>query len=134
MGFKKIAVTIIGLNASAISEIRDVESKYGGVKIAVFSTCNTLVEGSDVEHLKKADIVCASASKIVREKIGSHALMQLGISIPVFILTKLGKKLALTYLSNVDVPLVVSRAKLPYIVEEKQPKLKVQHPWSSTYR
>jgi len=123
MGFKRIAVTVIGLNAGDIPEIRRIEGKHRDVKIAVFSTCNTLVAESDIPHLKMADIVCASASKLVREKIGPMALMQMGVSIPVFVLTEFGKKLALTYLMKMRCSFVAFRAKMPYIVNEKQPVL-----------
>jgi hypothetical protein len=34
--------------------------------------------------IAKADIACASASKIIRNEIGKKALLQLGVAIPVF--------------------------------------------------
>jgi len=123
MGFRKIAVTIIGLNARDIRKIREFEKRVN-VKIAVFSTCNTLVSEEDISYLEAADIVCSSASRLVRDRIGSKALMQMGVSIPVFILTEFGKKLALTYLEKMRSSFVVFRAKMPYIVKEKQPILK----------
>ncbi|RLE89151.1 MAG: hypothetical protein DRJ49_03910 [Thermoprotei archaeon] len=127
MGFKRIAVTVIGCNAKDITEIRDLQWSYGKVKIAIFSTCNTLIKEEDLVHLEKADIVCASASKLVRARIGPKATLQLGVSIPVFVLTELGRRLAFTYLMNTDMKLVIFRAKMPYIVEEKQPKLAKDH-------
>ena len=123
MGFRKIAVTVIGPMAEDISAIRDLEARHEGVKVAVFSTCNTLVRPEDIKHLEKADVVCSSASRLIRERIGPRALMQLGVSIPVFILTELGKKLALTYLMKTKARFVAFRARMPYIVEEKQPEL-----------
>ena len=123
MGFKRIAVTVIGLNAGDIPEIRRIEGAHRDVKIAVFSTCNTLVAESDIPRLKMADIVCASASRLVRERVGPAALMQMGVSIPVFVLTEFGKKLALTYLMKMRCSFVAFRARMPYIVDEKQPVL-----------
>lgn len=124
MGFKRIAVTVIGPRARDIPKIRRIERRHENVKVAVFSTCNTLVRPEDVECLEMADFVCSSASKIVRERIGPKAKMQLGVSIPVFILTDFGKALALTYLMRVKANLVVFRARMPYIVEGKQPVLR----------
>ena len=123
MGFKRIAVTVIGPMASDIERIRELEGEAGGVEVAIFSTCNTLVREGDVKYLLMADLVCSSASKVVREQVGPRAIAQLGIYIPVFILTELGKRLALTYLMEVGSGLVISRARLPYIVEGKQPIL-----------
>jgi len=121
MGFKRIAVTVIGPRARDIPRIREIESRHRGVRVVIFSTCNTLVRSEDVECLEKADFVCTSASKLVRERIGPKAIMQLGVSIPVFVLTSIGKRLALTYLMHADMSLVVFRARMPYIVESRQP-------------
>ena len=123
MGFKRIAVTVIGPRAHEIAGIRALEKAREGVRVAIFSTCNTLVREEDLPFLEQADVVCSSASRLIRERIGPKALMQLGVSIPVFILTQLGKELALEYLKHVRATLVVFRARMPYIVEEKQPIL-----------
>ncbi|RLE58572.1 MAG: hypothetical protein DRN53_08135 [Thermoprotei archaeon] len=106
-----------------MTKIRNIQQRYKKVEIAIFSTCNTLVKEEDLVHLEKADVVCSSASKLIRERIGPKAILQLGVSIPVFILTELGRRLAFTYLMNTDIKLVIFRAKMPYIVEKKQPKL-----------
>jgi len=123
LGFQKIAVTIASFQSEAITRIREFEEKNKKAEIAVFSVCNTCANKEDIEHLLKADIVCASASKLVRRLVGSKAQMQLGVSIPIFALTKLGKNLLLAHLSKLDDKLVVFRSrKLPYTVEEKAPK------------
>lgn len=122
-GFKRVAVTVIGPMASEIKELRDLERQYS-VKLAIFSTCNTLAEEKDIEYIKLADVVCASASRLLMEKIGRMALMQLGIHIPVFILTEFGKKITLRYLEKVRSPILISRVKPPYLVEEKLPELR----------
>ncbi len=124
LGFKRVAVSVAGFQAEAISEIRKIE-KIADVKVLVFSVCNTCVSKENVRHIAKADIACASASKILRKEIGSKALMQLGVSIPVYALTKKGKRLVLAYLAEFKDKLVVFRTKkLPYHVEEKGPRLK----------
>ena len=120
MGFKRIAVTVIGPMAHEIEELRAI----GSVKLAIFSTCNTLVKEEDIPHLEKADIVCASASRVVIERIGPKALIQLGIHIPVFVLTSFGKAIALRYLEGMRSPILISRSRLPFLKEDALPRLR----------
>ncbi len=124
LGFKRIAVSVAGFQAKAISKIREFETSPK-TDVLVFSVCNTCVDRSAVKHIAKADIVCASASKILRTEIGSRALMQLGMTIPVYTLTDKGKRLVLAYLTEFSYKLVIFRtSKLPYQAENKGPKLK----------
>jgi len=124
LGFKRVAVSVAGFKAEAISEIRSLEAKEGA-DVLIFSVCNTCVDESNVEHIAKADIACASASKILRNEIGKKALLQLGVAIPVFALTEKGKRLVLAYLEAFKDKLVVFRTgRLPYDVESRNPKLK----------
>ncbi|MEM2106116.1 MAG: DUF2099 family protein [Candidatus Bathyarchaeia archaeon] len=123
MGFKRIAVTVAGFQAEAISEIRRFEEKVK-TDVLVFSVCNTCVDDSAVPHIAKADIACASASKVLREKIAAKALIQLGVTIPVYALTDEGKRLVLEYLLEFGEKLVVFKvSRLPYNVEGKGPRL-----------
>jgi putative methanogenesis marker protein 8 len=124
LGFKRIAVTVASFFSQSMEEIRKIEMEKG-INVAIFSVCNTCASEEDVERiLAYADIVCASASKLIREKVGPKALMQLGVTIPVFALTKSGKNLMLAYLKNFNDKLVVFRIrKLPYLVEGKGPKI-----------
>ena len=124
LGFKRVAVSVAGFQAKAISEIRKFEASTS-VDVLVFSVCNTCVGNEDVAHIAKADVACASASKLLRAEIGKKALLQLGVTIPVFALTEKGKRLVLTYLAEFKDKLVVFRiSKLPYQVENKGPKPK----------
>jgi len=124
LGFRRVAVSVAGFQSKAISEIRSLEA---GEKadVLVFSVCNTCVGERDVKHIAKADVVCASASKILRNRIGEKAMAQLGVAIPVFVLTEKGKKLILAYLETFKDKLVIFRTgNLPYEVENRSPKLK----------
>lgn len=124
LDFKRVAVSVAGFQAKAISEIRAIEA-HAKADVLVFSVCNTCVDKVTVEHIVKADVVCASASKILREQIGTKALLQLGVTIPVYALTEKGKRLVLAYLSEFKEKLVVFRTgKLPYYVAAKSPILK----------
>lgn len=123
-GYKRIAVSVAGFQAEAISNIRKVEADTGS-DVLVFSVCNTCVSNVHVRHIAKADIACASASKMLRKEIGKRALLQLGITIPVYALTEKGKKLIMAYLAEFKHNLVVFRTgKLPYLAEGKGPLLK----------
>lgn len=125
LGYKRIAVTVAGFNSGSIEAIRRIE-KERNLSVAIFSVCNTCVTREDAERIALgADVVCASASKIVREVVGSRALMQLGVAIPVFALTSLGKRLLLSYLARFEDRIVAFRVhNLPYLVEGRGPKLK----------
>ena len=123
LGFRRVAVSVAGFQSKAISEIRrlEVDAK---AEVLIFSVCNTCVSKSDVKHIAKADFVCASASKILREEIGKKAILQLGVTIPVYALTDRGKRLVLAYLQEFKDRLVIFRTgKLPYDVKGKGPRL-----------
>jgi putative methanogenesis marker protein 8 len=125
-GFKHVAVSVAGFQAKAISEIRKLEADEKA-DVLIFSVCNTCVGNADVKHIAKADVACASASRILRSKIGKKALMQLGTAIPVYALTSKGKKLVLAYLTELKDKLVIFRTrKLPYQVAKVGPRLKVK--------
>jgi putative methanogenesis marker protein 8 len=124
LGYERVAVSVAGFQAKIISEIRQFEAN-AEVDVLIFSVCNTCVCNANVVHIAKADIACASASKILRTKIGKKALLQLGMTIPVYALTEKGKRLILAYLAEFKDKLVIFRTnKLPYIVGNKGPKLK----------
>jgi len=126
LGFRRVAVTVAGFQAEAISYIKSLEASEKA-DVLVFSVCNTCVGEDAVEHVVKADIVCASASKILRKEMGKRALLQLGVAIPVFALTEKGKKLVLAYLAEFKDKLVIFRTeKLPYEAEGRGPKLKTE--------
>lgn len=125
MGYKRIAVTVAGFQAKQITEIKQLGKKLG-LEAIVFSVCNTCTSMSDMKHVAKADIVTASASALIRKHIGPKALMQLGVTIPVFALTDEGRKTMLAYLSRFNQKIVAFRAHLPYIVKTRGPTLKAQ--------
>ena len=124
LGFKRVAVSVAGFQAKAISEIRKFEAS-AEADVLVFSVCNTCVSNADVTHIAKADVACASASKLLRSEIGKKALLQLGVTIPVYALTDKGKRHILAYLAEFKDKLVVFRTdKLPYQAKGRGPRLK----------
>jgi len=123
LDFKEIAVTVPSFQAGEIAEIRKIEEKEG-VNTTVFSVCNTCATEEDATYIEAADIVCASASQILRERIGPKALMQIGVTIPIFALTQRGKKVVLNYLTRFNDKIVAFRSRLPYLVDGRGPTLK----------
>ncbi len=124
LGFRRAAVSVAGFQSKVISEIRRLEADVKA-DVLIFSVCNTCVGEADVRHIAKADVVCASASKMLREEIGKKALLQLGVTIPVYALTDKGKRLILAYLTEFKDRLVIFRTGgLPYEVDGKGPRLK----------
>ena len=123
-GAKHVAVSVASFQAKAISDIRRLE-KTRGKEAVIFSVCNTLAKKSDVKHIAKADIACASASTILRNAVGSKALLQVGVTIPVYALTARGKELVLDYLAVFKDKLVAFRtSKLPYEIQKRGPERK----------
>jgi putative methanogenesis marker protein 8 len=124
LGHKHIAVSVAGFQAESIDEIRDLE-RGAGVDVLIFSVCNTCARAAHVKHIAKADIACASASRLLRTKIAPRALLQLGTTIPVYALTLKGKKLVLDYLAHFNEKLVTFRTRaLPYQAKNRGPRIR----------
>jgi len=123
LGHRRIAVTVASFNSDSIEKIRRIE-KERAIRTVIFSVCNTCAGEGDVNRiLMGADVVCASASRLVRERVGPRALLQLGLTIPVFALTSFGKELLLSYLMEFSESIVAFRTRrMPYIVEGRGPK------------
>jgi putative methanogenesis marker protein 8 len=127
LGSRRIAVSVAGFQAKAVSEIRLLEAS-AKANVLVFSVCNTCIGETQVKHIAKADIACAGASKILRQRIGTKALMQLGVTIPVFALTERGKRLILAYLTQFKDKLVIFKTnQSPYKAKDRGPKLKAMN-------
>jgi len=92
---KKIAVTV---TASVDIE----ELKRLSQNISIFVVHTTGITPEQAEYATKADIVWGCASKYTREVTGSHALVQLGVGIPVFVLTTRGLNLIVPQISELS--------------------------------
>jgi len=123
LGHNRIAVTVASFNSDSIEKIRRFE-KERTVRAAIFSVCNTCAEKEDVDRISMgADVVCASASRLIRDKVGPNAILQLGLTIPVFALTRFGKELLLSYLMEFGESLVAFRTgRMPYLVDGRGPR------------
>jgi putative methanogenesis marker protein 8 len=100
LGFKKIAVTLRGDETRALKEIRNLDTlkTLPDVKVTVLSVCNSGISRRQAKNLRdNADLVWACGSKYVRETTGPAAIVQLGVKIPVFIMSNAGVELITGY-------------------------------------
>jgi hypothetical protein len=67
-----------------------------------------------------SDLVTSCASKTIREIAGAGALLQAGISVPIFAMTQKGKLLVLEKIRQSDEPVLVKPTRLPAL-GDKQP-------------
>jgi putative methanogenesis marker protein 8 len=88
--YRKIAVTINGFAGEGLSSIKEIEEKTDA-SITSLVICTTGVTKSRAEEIEKyADIVWSCASIQIREIVGKEALVQIGVKIPVYVLTQKG--------------------------------------------
>ncbi len=81
--YRRVAVTVTA--GKDIERLRALSPD-----VVTFVVHTTGVTAEQAEYAVKADIVWGCASKFVREITGPHSLVQLGVGIPVFVLTEKG--------------------------------------------
>ena len=121
-GYRRIAVTVAGDRADDTRALRERERALGAWA-TILAVHTTGISESEAQVLAECcDLVWSCASRSVREVAGGKALMQIGIAIPVFALTPMGKRLILNRAMHFSGQLVLHRAGLPVTPEGKQPK------------
>ena len=113
-GYRTIAVTVaLPDTALAIRRIHP--------DTLIFAVHVTGLSRDDAESLVSAsDLVTSCASKPLREIAGAGALLQAGISVPVFAMTRKGKVLVLEKIRQSDEQVLVKPTRLPAL-GDKQP-------------
>ena len=97
MGFKNIAVTFAAQDNEYLKELKEIENE--GITIYKFGLCSTGINEKTAKvMLENADIIWSCASKYVKEYIEPNAIAQVGIKIPVHIMTKKGWELVKNHL------------------------------------
>jgi putative methanogenesis marker protein 8 len=106
-GYKKIAVTVaLPGDAAAIRRIHP--------ETVIFGVHVTGLSAEEAEMLVAAsDLVTSCASKTIREIAGKKALVQAGIAIPIFAITKPGKELIIEKIRRTDEQVLIKPTKLP---------------------
>lgn len=106
-GYTRPAVTVAtAQDAKAVRETVS-EAYIIGVHTTGISREDALVMSTT------CDIITSCASQQIREIAGKHALMQAGVTVPVFAMTKRGKQLIIQRLVEIENPLLVTHASLP---------------------
>ncbi|MHA2061563.1 MAG: DUF2099 family protein, partial [Candidatus Sifarchaeia archaeon] len=117
----KVAVTLAGTDAEKIPLLRRYEKQFNG-ELTILAVHTTGISPDQASILAGgSDLVWGCASKAIREVIGPKACIQIGMGIPVFALTEQGKKIIANRIVRMDTQLLVKRARLPKLVEHKQP-------------
>jgi putative methanogenesis marker protein 8 len=113
-GYRMIAVTVATPDvAAAIRKIHP--------DTFIFAVHVTGLSAEDARSLvASSDLVTACASRTIREIAGSKALLQAGISVPVFAMSRKGKMLIIEKIRQSDDQVLVKPTRLPAL-GEKQP-------------
>ena len=112
--FRRIAVTV-----AAPAEAEAIRTAYPeSLIIAVHVSGLSRVEAARL--VGASDLVTACASKPIREIAGPLALVQAGISIPVFAMTEKGKELIIEKIRTSKDPVLIKPTKLP-VVGDREP-------------
>ena len=100
-GYKKIAVTFAAHDNVLLKQVRELESD--GITIYKFGLCSTGIDEETALIMKEnADVIWSCASKYVKEIIEPAALAQVGIKIPVHIMTTRGWEIVKNHLSYME--------------------------------
>ncbi len=90
-GYQKVAVTIRGDEHEAIKKIRDFELRHPGFEVVILTVCCTGISSQQARIIRdNADLAWACASSKIRDIVGPAAMVQVGMKIPVFVLTQKG--------------------------------------------
>jgi putative methanogenesis marker protein 8 len=112
-GFRKIAVTVAGPTDAAV--IRRVHPSA-----IIFGVHVTGLSQEEADMLVTAsDLVTSCASKTIRESAGPKALVQAGVAIPIFAMTKAGKELIIEKIRQGNEQVLVKPTKLPSLTGDQ---------------
>ena len=101
LGFKNISVSVAANDNYKLKELSSLETE--GINIYRFGLCATGINNETAEIMaQNADIVWSCASKPVRELIAPKAISQVGVKIPVYILSKRGWELVKPRIGEID--------------------------------
>lgn len=101
-GYKKIAVTVAANDNDLLEKFKELEEE-NGITIYKFGLCSTGIKEHTADIMKdNADVVWSCASKYVKEKIAPSSIMQVGLKIPVHVMTNQGWKIVKNHLECMD--------------------------------
>jgi putative methanogenesis marker protein 8 len=121
-GFERVAVTLAGSMSSDARDIRAIGANAGRRPLILAVHTTGIDREAAVSLAESCDIIWSCASRAVREVAGERALLQIGVSIPVFAMTHEGKRLILNRALHFKGRLVIHRSSLPYLHADRQPR------------
>lgn len=99
LGYKRIAVSVACFDNYLHEELSNLE-KENNVKIYKFGLCSTGIDlDTAIKMRDYADVIWSCASKYVKEEIEPNAILQVGIKIPVYVMTKQGYEIVRNHLN-----------------------------------
>lgn len=103
LGHEKIATTLAAGSARKLKDLKKIEG------VTALALCTTGIKRREAYEIREyADLAWACASKYVRELVGPSSYLQVGTTIPVFALTKLGLELISARIKKLDKKLTKS--------------------------
>ncbi len=113
MGFKNVAVTV-----ALPGDAKNIRNMFPGVMI--FGVHVTGLSREEAELLvSSSDLVTACASGAIRDVAGKQALVQAGVSIPIFAITSKGKDLIIRKISQGKEQILVKTTRLPSLGDQQ---------------
>lgn len=102
LGYKNIAVSVASHDNFLHKNLAKLEEE-NGVRIYKFGLCSTGITEDTAKIMNEhSDVVWSCASKYVKEYIEPKAIAQVGIKIPVYILTENGYEIIFNHLKHLD--------------------------------
>jgi len=119
-GFDNVCVTLADLDTA--KRCREVERSAGKTAV-LFGVHTTGMTKEDAEDfMKTVDIITSCASKYLREFSEKYALLQLGVAVPIFATSEVGRDIMLNRVKYMKKQVLIKTAELPELVEERQPR------------
>lgn len=113
MGYKNVAVT-----AAIPAEAKKIRTLYPDV--IIFAVHVTGLNHEDAEMLvSAADLVTSCASRTIREIAGKKALLQAGVAVPIFAITKKAKDLIIEKIRQSSEQVLFKNTRLPALSEQQ---------------
>jgi putative methanogenesis marker protein 8 len=106
-GFKKIAVTVALPNEAASIRALHPATFIFGVHVSGLSNDEAEV------LVGSCDLVTSCASQTIRDAVSGRALLQAGVAIPIFAMTRAGKELVIEKIRQGNQPVLVKPTNLP---------------------
>lgn len=102
LGYKNIAVSVAAQDNYLHKELARLEHE-NNIKIYKFGLCSTGIDYDTAVSMRDyADVVWSCASKYVKEEIAPNSILQVGVKIPVYIMTKQGLEIVSNHLKQMN--------------------------------